>query len=215
MARMLPPYIDRYCKSSGEKILFEIFRNNVFTKDWIVLHSLNLSQHTKRLYGEIDFLLLIPDAGIFILEVKSGDVKCSDGVWHYRNRFNQEFKSTIGPFNQARDAMFSLRKAIENHFGKNHKFMKILFGFLVALPHISFDISGVEYESWQIMDKDVLTRGVKKFFLIFREQYIKKYTSQRWFSEKDSLPSYNDLYEICDFLRGDFERLRTVKERFR
>jgi superfamily I DNA/RNA helicase len=213
MAKLLPPYIDKSCKSTGEKMLFEIFKNSQFTKDWIVLHSLNLSQHTVRLYGEIDFLILIPSGGIFVMEVKGGDVKCIDGVWHYTNKFNVTNTSNVGPFNQARDAMFSLRSAIENEFGKGHKFTKILSGFFCAFPHLSFDKHSVEYEPWQILDKDSIQSGTENFFKNLVHQFIKKHKNQRWFSEKDSLPDINDLKSLCDFLRGDFERVRTVKER--
>ncbi len=212
MAKLLPPYIDRNCKSTGEKIIFEIFKNNSFAKDWIILHSLNLSQHTVRLYGEIDFLILIPDGGIFVMEVKGGDVKCIDGVWHFIDRYGKVNKNK-SPFNQARDAMFSLRSAIEIEFGKGHKFTKILFGFLCAFPHISFDKHSVEYESWQILDKDSIQSGIEIFFKNLVRQFIQKHKDQRWFSEKDSLPDANDLNSLCDFLRGDFERIRTVKER--
>lgn len=213
MAKLLPPYIDKSCKSTGEKMLFEIFKNSTFTKDWIVLHSLNLSQHTVRLYGEIDFLILIPGGGIFVMEVKGGDVKCIDGVWHYTNKFNVTNTSNVGPFNQARDAMFSLRSAIEKEFGKGHKFTKILSGFLCAFPHINFDKHSVEYEPWQILDKDSITNGTQTFFENLVKQFKNKHKNQRWFSEKDSLPDANDLNSLCDFLRGDFERVRTVKER--
>lgn len=213
MAKLLPPYIDKSCKSTGEKMVFEIFKSSHFTKDWIVLHSLNLSQHTVRLYGEIDFLILIPNGGIFVMEVKGGDVKCIDGVWHYTNKFNVTNTSNVGPFNQARDAMFSLRSAIEKEFGKGHKFTKFLFGFFCAFPHISFDKNSVEYEPWQILDKDFVHKGTEMFFQNLVEQFINKHKNQRWFSEKDSLPDENDLNSLCDFLRGDFERLRTVKER--
>ena len=95
MAKLLPPYIDKNCKSTGERMLFDIFKNSAFTKDWIVLHSLNLSQHTKRLYGEIDFLILIPGGGIYVMEVKGGNVKCTDGVWQYRDKFNNINTSNI------------------------------------------------------------------------------------------------------------------------
>ncbi|OQY94116.1 MAG: hypothetical protein B6D37_09390 [Sphingobacteriales bacterium UTBCD1] len=213
MAKLLPPYIDKSCKSTGEKMLFEIFKNSPFTKDWIVLHSLNLSQHTVRLYGEIDFLILIPGGGIFVMEVKGGDVKCIDGVWHYTNKFNVTNTSNVGPFNQARDAMFSLRSAIEKQFGKGHKFTNILSGFLCAFPHISFDKHSVEYEPWQILDKDSISAGTEVFFQNLIKQFTNKYKNKRWFSEKDSLPDANDLKLLCDFLRGDFERVRTVKER--
>jgi len=213
VARILPPYIDKSCKSTGEKLLFDIFKNNSFTKDWIILHSLNLSQHTVRLYGEIDFLILIPGGGIFVLEVKGGNVKCIDGVWYFTDRFKNTYTSNVGPFNQARDAMFSLRSAIEKEFGKRHKFSKIVFGFFCAFPHINFDKHSVEYEPWQILDKDSIQTGTEMFFINLVQQFIKKYKGQRWFSDKKSLPDTNDLNLLCDFLRGDFERIRTVKER--
>lgn len=72
MAKLLPPYIDKSCKSTAEKKLFNIFKVAPFAKDWLMLHSLNLSQHTKRLYGEVDFLILIPGGGIYVMEVKGG-----------------------------------------------------------------------------------------------------------------------------------------------
>lgn len=213
MAKLLPPYIDKSCKSSGEKMIFEILKNNSFTKDWVVLHSLNLSQHTVRLYGEIDFLILIPGGGIFVMEVKGGNVKCIDGIWRYTDKFKNTYKSNVGPFNQARDAMFSLRSAIEKEFGKGHKYTKILSGFLCAFPHISFDKHSVEYEPWQILDKDSIQNGTENFFKNLVQQFTQKHKGQRWFSEKDSLPSANDLNLLCDFLRGDFERIRTIKDR--
>lgn len=212
MAKLLPPYLDKSCKSTGERMIFDIFKNNSFTKDWIILHSLNLSQHTVRLYGEIDFLILIPGGGIFVMEVKGGDVKCIDGIWHFIDRFRNVYKNK-SPFNQARDAMFSLRSAIEKEFGKGHKFTKILSGFLCAFPHISFDKHSVEYEPWQILDRDSIQSGTENFFKNLVQHFIQKHKGEKWFSEKDSLPDTNDLNSLCDFLRGDFERIRTVKER--
>jgi hypothetical protein len=213
MAKLLPPYIDKNCKSTGERILFDIFKNSPFTKDWIVLHSLNLSQHTVRLYGEIDFLILIPGAGFFVMEVKGGDVKCLDGIWHYTNRFNSTSTSNVGPFNQARDAMFSLRNSIEREFGRGHKLTRILSGFLCAFPNISFDKHSIEYDAWQILDKDTINNGLEHFFNNLVIQFKHKHRGKRWFSENDSLPNLNDINLLCNFLRGDFERVRTAKER--
>ena len=213
MAKLLPPYIDKSCKSTGERMIFDIFKNNSFTKDWTVLHSLNLSQHTVRLYGEIDFLILIPRGGIFVMEVKGGDVKCINGVWHFTDKFKNTYTSNVGPFNQSRDAMFSLRNAIEKEFGRGHKLTKILSGFICAFPHVSFDKHSVEYEPWQILDKNSIQNGTESFFKNLVQQFIQKHRGQRWFSEKDSLPDADDLNALCDFLRGDFERIRTIKER--
>lgn len=213
MAKLLPPYIDKSCKSTGEKMIFDIFKNNSFTKDWIVLHSLNLSQHTVRIYGEIDFLILIPGGGIYVMEVKGGDVKCINGVWYFTDKFKNTYTSNVGPFNQSRDAMFSLRNAIEKEFGRGHKLTKILSGFICAFPHVSFDKHSVEYEPWQVLDKDSIQSGTEYFFKNLVQQFIQKHRGQRWFSQKDSLPDAHDLNTLCDFLRGDFERIRTIKER--
>jgi Nuclease-related domain/UvrD-like helicase C-terminal domain/PhoH-like protein len=212
MAKLIPPYIDKGCKSTGEKMLFEIFKNNAFTKDWIILHSLNLSQHTVRLYGEIDFLILIPQCGIFVMEVKAGDVKCIDGVWYFTDRFGNINKNK-SPFNQARDAMFSLHQAIEREFGRGHRYTRILLGFFCAFPHISFDKQSVEYEPWQILDKDSISYGTDNFFKNLVFQFINKHKEQKWFSKKDSLPDVFDLQKLCEFFRGDFEKVRTPTEK--
>jgi superfamily I DNA/RNA helicase len=212
MAKLSPPYIHKDCKSTGEKMIFDMFRKDSFTEDWIVLHSLNLSQHTTRLYGEIDFLLLIPNAGIFVMEVKGGDVKCIDGVWHFIDRHGNINKNK-SPFNQARDAMFSLQAEVKKEFGDKHKFNRIQFGFFVAFPQVIFDKHSVEYQQWQIFDKSKYNSNHETFFHALIHQFTEKHKNQYWFSKDDSLPSKQDLLEIYNFLRGDFERVRTIKER--
>ena len=212
MARLSPPYIGKDCKSTGEKMIFDMFKKDSFTEEWIVLHSLNLSQHTTRLYGEIDFLLLIPNAGIFVMEVKGGDVKCIDGVWHFIDRHGNINKNK-SPFNQARDAMFSLQTEIKREFGDKHRFNRIQFGFFVAFPQVIFDKHSVEYQQWQIFDKSKYNSNHESFFQTLIHQFTEKHKNQYWFSKDDSLPSKQDLLEIYNFLRGDFERVRTIKER--
>ena len=211
MAKLSPPYVDKNCKSTAERMIFDMLKKDSYTHDWIVLHSLNIAQHTTRLYGEIDFLLLIPNAGIFVLEVKGGDVRCNSGVWEFTDRYGNVNKNK-SPFNQARDAMFSLQTEIKKEFGNKHKFTKIQFGFFVAFPQVIFDKHSVEYEQWQIFDKSNYNSSHESFFQKLIHQFTEKHKTQHWFSPTESLPSKEDLEEICYFLRGDFERVRTAKE---
>lgn len=214
MIKMIPPYIGKECKSSGERMVFEMFKNEFSTKDWIILHSLNLAVHSKRLYGEIDFLLMIPHGGIFIIEVKGGDVKCKEGIWEFTDRNGNKNKNR-SPFSQAQQAMFSLIEAIRKKFGTYHKFTKYQFGFFVAFPHVEFDVASVEYEDWQIFDLlDVNSSTIHKdnFIKTLVNRYIEKHKNQAWFSTDKSLPSYADLIELSNFLRGDFERLQSTKD---
>lgn len=212
MAKLLPPYIAKDCKSTGERMIFDMLKRDSLTRDWIVLHSLNLAQHTKRLYGEIDFLLLIPNAGVFVMEVKGGDVRCKDGEWEFIDRHGNVNKNK-SPFNQARDAMFSLKIEIKKQFGAKHRFNRIQFGFFVAFPQVKFDMHSVEYQHWQIFDKATFNSNHEIFFENLVYQFTEKHKSQFWFSKEESLPEKEDLEELCKFLRGDFERVRTVKER--
>lgn len=212
MAKLSPPYIDKDCKSTGERMIFDMLKKDSFTDDWIVLHSLNLSQHTTRLYGEIDFLLLIPNAGIFVMEVKGGDVRCNNGVWEFIDRHGNVNKNK-SPFNQAREAMFSLQTEIKKEFGVKHRFNKIQFGSFVAFPQVIFDKHSVEYQQWQIFDKSNYNSNHESFFQNLFHQFTEKHKTQFWFSQTESSPSRQDLEEICSFLRGDFERVRTAKER--
>lgn len=212
MAKLSPPFIDKDCKSTGERMIFDMLKKDSFTEDWIVLHSLNLSQHTKRLYGEIDFLLLIPNAGVFVMEVKGGDVRCKNGEWEFIDRHGNVNRNK-SPFNQARDAMFSLQTEIKKEFGAKHRFNKIQFGFLVAFPQVNFDKHSVEYEQWQIFDKTNYNSNHETFFKNLIQQFTEKHKTQLWFSPAESLPSRQDLEELCHFLRGDFMRVRSAKER--
>jgi hypothetical protein len=212
MAKLSPPYIDKACKSTGERMIFDMLKKDSFTEDWVVLHSLNLSQHTKRLYGEIDFLLLIPNAGVFVMEVKGGDVRCKNGEWEFIDRHGNVNRNK-SPFNQARDAMFSLQTEIKKEFGVKHRFTKIQFGFLVAFPQVNFDKHSVEYQQWQIFDKTNYNSNHETFFKNLIQQFTEKHKTQLWFSPTESLPSRQDLEELCHFLRGDFMRVRSAKER--
>jgi len=68
--------------SQAEKRVFDRLRaafaseqDGVFT----AYHSLNLTRHAYKRFGEIDFLICCPH-GIFVLEVKGGRVGCHNGV---------------------------------------------------------------------------------------------------------------------------------------
>lgn len=106
MARLIPNFIHDSAPP-GEKELFATLRDQLQRHDWVVMHSLNLPRHLRRNAGEIDFLIMIPGKGILVLEVKShGSVRYQNGVWSLGN----EEPTVRGPFKQAAEAMYSLKK---------------------------------------------------------------------------------------------------------
>ena len=72
MAKLIPNVLKDSVQSRGEVKIFNYFKNeNELTKDWIILHSLDIAQHRKKKRGEADFIVLIPNKGIICAEVKA------------------------------------------------------------------------------------------------------------------------------------------------
>lgn len=206
MGRMIPPYISDEVKSTGERIIFESLENDPGTDGWTVLHSLGLSRHVKRMYGEIDFVIIAPGLGIFCLEVKSGSVARKSGIWEFTNRYGEVSRKTRGPFEQAQEGMFSLIEAIKRKYGHS-RYSRLLFGYGVMFPHIFFDLEGLEHEPWKIYDRGSRRRPVSDYIKALAYYERRKAEHESWFSESDSLPGIADTDELVKFLRGDFERL--------
>ena len=80
---MIPPIVDRQGTSPGEARVFSALAKDESTKDWTVLHSLCLGRHLTQVEGEIDFVVLIPEIGVFCLEVKGVRTlrRLDSGVW--------------------------------------------------------------------------------------------------------------------------------------
>ncbi|BFH11895.1 NERD domain-containing protein/DEAD/DEAH box helicase [Paenibacillus melissococcoides] len=209
MARMIPPYISNDVKSNGERQVFDLFKQDPKTRDWTILHSLALTQHAKRLYGEIDFLVLAPRVGVFCLEVKSGSVTRRNGIWNFTNRYGQTSQKTRGPFEQAQEGMFSLLSAIKKKFGSTSRLGKLLYGYGVMFPHIRFQAEGADQENWLIYDRDSRRLPISEFIQQLSTKTAKKMQGQAWFDPVQSLPTMKDINQLVNFLRGDFERVIT------
>ncbi len=57
---MIPSYLGEDTLSPGEVDFFKRINSDIKTKDWLVLHSLNIAHHQTRIMGEIDFLVIVP-----------------------------------------------------------------------------------------------------------------------------------------------------------
>src|SRR3954447_25499056 len=114
--RMIPTNPSSTTKSAAEKHLFPLLESAEIGRSARCFHSLNLSEHEYKKWGEADFVI-VSAAGILILEVKGGRVSCTEGVWTFTDRHNVEHHSSEGPFGQARSAMYALKKLLEERLG--------------------------------------------------------------------------------------------------
>src|SRR5690606_39033237 len=99
MARMIPSEVYGPSTPPGEITVFEALRDDPETKDWVVLHSLDIVHHRSQISGEIDFVVIIPKKGVLVVEVKSHSfIDRRDGLWFFERE--DRTNSPRNPFKQ-------------------------------------------------------------------------------------------------------------------
>lgn len=205
MAIMIPSVISPEVKSNAERKIFEWFQNAPGTDKWIVLHSLGIATHNKVIYGETDFLVLAPSLGIFALEVKGGRVRRENGVWYFTNRYGKTNNKSRGPFEQARDGVFSIVDAIKKRADTEHQHVgNVMFGYGVMFPDIEFDVSGIEEEQWQVFDSRD-GHDVKRFIKRLADGAKSKWEAHYGPAKASKFPDAADVRYLASILRGDFD----------
>ncbi len=214
MARMIPSYLSKEVKSSGEKEIFELFNNSNNTEGWIVLHSLNLPQMIDSPHKEIDFVVLAPGLGIFCLEVKAGGISVEDGIWSTTDRYGREYKLAKSPFQQAEDGMHSLLNIVKNRFSIREKESNLLFSYGVMFPYIDFSFEGIEAERWRVFDERYNGK-IDEYIKNLSKNSCKLYQKCIWFNKSSSLPTEADVKNLKYLFRPNFEKCIIPKKQLR
>ena len=153
-ARMIPNSI-LPDSPPGERAIFDRFRSDPACEGWIVLHSLDLARHIKRVSGEADFVVIVPDQGVAVLEVKSHDfVKFDERGWWLGSSISPD---TRGPFKQAAEAMHSIRHYIAHTLPDLGFQCPFISG--VIFTAVPFSVISPEWHPWQVIDKQTIRAG--------------------------------------------------------
>lgn len=146
MATLIPD-TPKKCSHSERGVYERLGRE--LPDDWIVLHSLGLPGHEKKIWGEADIVIL-SSTGVFALEVKGGEVSCKDGIWHFESPGYPGYKKNESPWAQASGAMSAIKKKLCD---EEAAFKHTLFGFGVVMPRTAFTASGAELIQDVLIDK--------------------------------------------------------------
>ena len=203
MARMIPVQIYAGNPSPGEKEIFHRLANDPNTAEWIVLHSLDIAEHIKRVAGEADFIVIVPDKGILCLEVKAtSSIRREEGLWYYGRNPNPDKR---GPFKQASEAMHSIRKRL---LKKNRSLASVPFWSAVIFPYLEFGISSGEWHHWQVIDNYGFRRKPISLLILEVLEKAKLFLREKgavWFDESRGEPTKAQCEQIAKILRPDFE----------
>ncbi len=184
--------------SQAEKKIFDLLRQT-FPDDKknenTAFHSLNLTRHAYKRFGEIDFLICCPN-GLFVLEVKGGGVSCKDGIWSYTNRYGEVNTSPEGPFKQAESALHGLREKLATVI-PGHLLSEFVIGYGVLMPDCEFTEQGVEWDPQLFADK----RRYKDFNNWLKS--LMRYWRKK--DRKDQEASIEALRAMRNVLRPDVE----------
>ena len=215
MAIMIPSVISPEVKSNAERKIFEWFQNAPGTDKWIVLHSLGISTHNKVIYGETDFLVLAPQLGLFALEVKGGRVRRENGMWQFTNKYGKTNSKSRGPFEQARDGIFSIVEAVKKRVDSEHHHVgNLMFGYGVMFPDIEFNVSGIEEEQWQVFDSRD-GQDVKRFIKRLADGAKRKWEEHYGPANTSKFPDAADVRYLASVLRGDFDCAVSMSMQFK
>lgn len=140
MARMYPDVPSGDLEHSSEEPVYVALRDQL-GDDYAVLHSypwLRPWRGDALLEGEADFVVLHPQRGILVLEVKGGETIRHDGRRWFRSTLNglKEFQD---PFVQARKNMHALLDIVRERSGRRLSKEDVPHGYAVVFPHLDYD----------------------------------------------------------------------------
>lgn len=112
----------------SERVVWDALRRQLRDCD-VLLSGVRFSDHEHG-EVEIDLLVLMPDSGAVVIEVKGGAVSFRDGGWKQTDAHETR---TIDPARQARNGVYSLRRFLQRQPSWSRG--RLRAGWMIALPH--------------------------------------------------------------------------------
>ena len=212
MARMMPGFCPDDAPP-GEKAVYSALQLGSRTDNWLVLHSLGIAEHVRQVEGEADFVVIIPHTGILVIEVKSHQSinRRSDGMWKLGN----DAAKARGPFQQANDAMYSLRNYLEKK-GVDLRSIPVLSAvWFTGVRARTMLPPNPEWHDWQVMDSEdvkAAASAVKRTIAAGTQHLIDKI---RYFEGPEMGPDAETSNRIVNLLRPKFELTSVAGDRRR
>ncbi len=206
--------IPAYCAESappGEKAVFEVLRDATGTDDWTVLHSLGIAQHERQVEGEADFVIVAPNAGLLVIEVKShlSVARGSDGSW----RLGQDRPTVRGPFQQAQEAMHSIRDYLRSKRVDLRDVPSLSAVWFTGLRARSVLPESPEWHPWQVLDTGDLRTAALSVARVMGEGAQHLAAMIKHFGYGGFGPDQATAEAIVATLRPRFEIVMTVGDR--
>lgn len=150
MAPLLIPEDPRFTTES-EQVVWERLRDSLRPQDTMIA---NLRLTDTRKDHEADLVIVMPDVGVVVVEVKGTGVRIEDGKWSIRRRGR---RVPIDPVAQARDSRYAIRAYVDSdRRWADSSRTTVRFAHAVVTP---FSGLGVDFDlpdcpRWMIHDRE-------------------------------------------------------------
>lgn len=194
--------------NKGEERVRSELEKSFPKSSYIALHSVGLSRHAKKPYGEADFVV-ITDFGIFCLEVKGGNVvRRQDGKWEigYKESGNY-YISSEGPFKQAAGANAVIYNELRAKDPERMKKFLVFWG--VVFPNTYFNETDTEWELAQVCDFAKINDFEK--YLSSLSEFAKQTFQKKGIQISEETITREDIEWVAKNLRKDIEITGTKK----
>lgn len=187
MAPLLIPHDPRFTTDSEKKV-WEQLRDSLGPRDTIIANYRLTDIHKDH---EADLVVVMPEVGVMVVEVKGSGVALQDGRW---TMWRDNESVPIDPVAQARDARYALRRFIESdRRWAESSLGRIRDAHAVVTPFTTlgdtFDLP--DCPRWMIHDKDDLPDLARRLTDI-----------PRGFETHRRPPTQDDCEVIVDILSG-------------
>ena len=161
--------------------------------DWVVVHSLGLLRHDRKPWAEADFVVIC-QRGVFVLEVKGGDITRRGREWFTNGRPLKE-----SPFDQAAGAAAALYRALKPICPF---IAESIVGSGVCFPEVDFRARSVDLDRSLIWDAESRDRSFVSYIDGLAD-YWRGHLGPRAFERRPLSPSDRDA--VVEAVAGDFE----------
>lgn len=204
MARMIPSVM-QFRQSPGEVRVYQALSVSL-PDEYAVLHHVTWMQKRpgrRSPDGETDFIVTHPERGALAVEVKGGEMRfeAETGHWYSRSRSGEEYRLDKDPFDQARDATYSLIAYLNDLPDWPRRWGPI--GYAVCFPDSQFDSRPLPHTSPHIVidGRDV---GSPTGLKVRVEEIFD------WWSNEQSIPDRVGFSRLMDVLAHDIEIRRPL-----
>lgn len=159
-------------------------------------HSLNLTRHAYKRFGEIDFLV-VGRPGLLVLEVKGGGIARHDDRWTTTDRTGTPRPLRESPFQQAESALHGLMEKLRSALPER-ALTQFTIGYGVIFPDCDWDVASAEWDQEVLADARAAKHLERWLTGLFR--YWRGRDSGRHREPDDA-----SLAELKHYLRSEFD----------